>query len=207
MRPSTLFALIALLLSSPWATAAQDYEPRHGSWAGVGLGFGPASFACDRCDYRRATASNSSRLGGWAFSLSGGGTPSPRLRVGAEYSGWYHALRKDSLPEVDLLSLLVAMYAREHGGPFLELGAGFSSYALVRGSPDPIEPGRKIANAFVSGEGLALKLGVGWEFPSEFTPRITYPTGREYSLDAGAGTIARGWRHKVLLIEVGGRGP
>ncbi len=199
--------LIAFLLSSSWAIAvAQDYEPRHGFWMGAGLGFGPASFACDSCDYRRATANNSSQLGGWAISFGLGGTPSPRLRVGAEYSGWLHGL-KDSLPEIELISLLVAMYARDQGGPFLELGAGFSNYSLVQGTGDPIEPVARTASSFVSGHGFGFTLGVGWEFPSEFTPRITYSYGREDTLDASGRTIARGWTHKVLLIEVGGRGP
>jgi hypothetical protein len=138
-----------------------------------------------------------------------GGTPSPRLRVGAEYSGWLHGLKKnDSLPEVELLSLLVAMYARDQGGPFLELGAGFTNYSLVQGTGDPIEPVSKTANAFVCGGGMGVKLGVGWEFPSTFTPRITYSLGSEGTLDAaGGGRIARGWTHHVLLLELGYRGP
>jgi len=201
--------LFALVLSSRSASAvAQDYEPRHGFWMGGGLGFGPASFACDSCDYHRATANKGSQLGGWAISLGLGGTPSPRLRVGAEYRGWLHGLKKnDSLPEIELISLLVAMYARDHGGPFLELGAGFSHYSLVKGTGDPIEPVAKTSSSFVSGDGLGFKLGVGWEFQSEFTPRITYSFGREDTLDAGGGTIVRGWTHNVLLFEVGFRGP
>ena len=206
MRRSLL--LFALVLSSFSAIAvAQDYSPRQGFWGEAGLGFGPATFTCNSCDYHRATANNRSQLGGWAISFGMGGTPSPRLRVGAEYWGWFHGLKKnDSLPEIELLSLLVAMYARDHGGPFLELGAGFSNYSLVQGTGDPIEPVAKSPNAFVCGGGAGLKLGVGWEFPSGFTPRITYSLGSENTLDASGRTIARGWRHKVLLIEVGGRG-
>src|SRR5437879_13928277 len=89
MRRSVL--LFALWLSSSSAIAvAQDYSPRHGFWGEAGLGFGPANFTCDSCDYHRATANNRSQLGGWAFSFGMGGTPSPRLRVGAELSGWSH---------------------------------------------------------------------------------------------------------------------
>jgi hypothetical protein len=99
------------------------------------------------------------------------------------------------------------MYARDHGGPFLELGAGFSNYSLVQGTGDPIESFSRTAGSFVSGHGSGVKLGVGWEFQSQFTPRITYSLGREDTLDAGGSTIARGWTHKVLLIEVGSRGP
>ena len=144
MRSSLL--LFALALSSSSAIAvAQDYEPRHGFWMGAGLGFGPASFACDSCDYHRATANKSSQLGGWAISLGLGGTPSPRLRVGAEYSGWLHGLKKnDSLPEIELISLLVVMYARDRGGPFLELGAGFSNYSLVQGPATPSSPSPRL---------------------------------------------------------------
>ena len=205
MRTSLL--LLALVLSSSSVIAvAQDYSPRHGFWMGAGLGFGPASFACDSCDYHRATANNRSQLGGWAISFGLGGTPSPRLRVGAEYFGWLHGL-KDSLPEIELISLLVVMYARDRGGPFVELGAGFSNYSLVQGTGDPIEPVAKSANAFVGGGGVGLKLGVGWEFRSDFTTGITYSVGREETLEtAGGTTVARGWKHHVLLLELGLRG-
>ena len=83
MRSSVL--LFALVLSSFSAIAvAQDYSPRQGFWGEAGLGFGPATFTCNSCDYHRATANNRSQLGGWAISFGMGGTPSPRLRVGAE---------------------------------------------------------------------------------------------------------------------------
>ena len=205
LRSSLL--LFALVLSSFSAIAvAQDYSPRHGFWAGAGLGFGPATFTCNSCDYHRATANNRAQLGGWAISFGLGGTPSPRLRVGAEYWAWLHGLN-DSLPEIELLSLLVAMYARDHGGPFLELGAGFSNYSLVQGTGDPIEPVSKNPNVFVDGGGTGLKLGVGWEFRSDFTPRITYSLGREETLEtAGGTTVARGWTHHVLLLELAIRG-
>jgi len=83
---------------------------------------------------------------------------------------------------------------------------GFSHYSLVQGTGDPIEPVSKTANDFVSGGGMGVKLGVGWEFPSGFTPRVTYSLGGDGTLEAADGsTIARGWRHKVLLFEVGFR--
>jgi hypothetical protein len=203
-----LLLLFALVLSIPSAiAAAQGYSPRHGFWMGAGLGFGPASFTCDSCDYHRATANKGSQLGGWAISFGLGGTPNPRLRVGAEYHGWLHGLTKnDSLSQIELISFLVAMYAREQGGPFLEVAPGFSHYSLVQGTGDPIEPVSKTAGAFVSGDGAGFKLGVGWEFKSEFTPRITYSLGREDTLTNGVTTVARGWTHQALLLEVGFRG-
>ena len=101
----------------------------------------------------------------------------------------------------------MVMYARDRGGPFLELGAGFSNYSLVQGTGDPIEPVAKSANAFVGGGGVGLKLGVGWEFRSDFTTGITYSIGREETLQtAGGTTVARGWIHHVLLLELGLRG-
>src|SRR5207302_9835113 len=103
-RRSTMHAirsllLFALVLSSSSAIAvAQDYSPRHGFWGEAGLGFGPATFTCNSCDYHRATANNRSQLGGWAISFGMGGTPSPRLRVGAEYWVWLHGLRMTACP-------------------------------------------------------------------------------------------------------------
>src|ERR1051326_4776048 len=60
--------LVALLLSTRWAIAgAQDYE-RHGGWFEFNLGAGLARFACDSCDYHRATATNSAQLAGLAVA-------------------------------------------------------------------------------------------------------------------------------------------
>src|SRR2546430_15768850 len=84
MRRSLL--LFALVLSSFSAIAvAQDYSPRQGFWGEAGLGFGPATFTCNSCDYHRATANNRSQLGGGAVSFGLGGKPRPRLRVGGGY--------------------------------------------------------------------------------------------------------------------------
>src|SRR2546430_10406711 len=60
---STLFPYTTLFRS---IAVGQDYERRRGFWVGAGLGLGPASFACDSCDYHRATANKSSLLGRWA---------------------------------------------------------------------------------------------------------------------------------------------
>ena len=201
------FPILTLLCVLAFNTPAvpQDHAPRHGFWLDGSLGFGPARFTCDSCDYHRATATNSSQVGGWNISFGLGGTPSPRCRVGAEYRGWLHGL-KDSLPEIELITLLVAMYAHDNGGPFLEVGGGFSNYSLVQGTGDPIEPVSKTATSFVSGHGFGFTLGAGWEFQSEVTPRITYSFGREGALDAASGRIAKGWSHQLLLLEVGFRG-
>jgi len=68
-------------------------------------------------------------------------------------------------------------------------------------------PVAKSSNTFVCGGGAGLKLGVGWEFRSEFTPRITYSLAREETLETARGaTVARGWTHRVLLLELGVRG-
>ncbi len=206
MRRSLFLA--ALLLSTHWAIAgAQDLQ-RHGFWLEFGLGFGPARFACDSCDYHRATANNSSQLGGWAVSFGAGGTSSPRLRAGFEYRAWLHRpfAFDDTVPEIEALSFLVAAYARDQGGPFLEVGAGVSEYSLGKGR-DLIEPVSKSANPVVSGGGVGLQLGVGWEFRSGGSARLIYSLAREQTLGADDGaTVATGWRHHLLLLELGLRG-
>jgi len=200
----SLFLLTLLLFGAGRSALAQD-EQRHGFWFGFGLGYGPATFACDSCDYRQATASNQARISGGTVSFGLGGTPSPRFRVGAEYRSWLHGQKNDSIPTIETVSLLFALYARERGGPFLEGGVGVSSYALQKAPADLIEPESK-AGTFVSGGGLALNLGAGWDFGS-FSPRIAYSLAREDPLKGdGAATVATGWRHKVLVLEVGIRG-
>ena len=200
--------LVALLLSTRWAIAgAQDYE-RHGGWFEFNLGAGLARFACDSCDYHRATATNSAQLAGLAVSFGAGGTLSPRLRAGFEYRTWLHRpfANDDTTPELQMLNFLVVAYARDQGGPFLELGAGPSEYSLARGV-DLIEPVSKTANPVVSGGGDGLQLGVGWEFRSGGSARLIYSLAREPTLGAdGGATVATGWRHHVLLLELGSRG-
>jgi hypothetical protein len=188
--------LIALLLSTRWAVAgAQDLE-RHGFWLEFALGAGPARFACDSCDYNRATGNNSSQLGGWVVSFGAGGTSSPRLRAGFEYRAWLHRpfANDDTTPEIELLNFLVVAYARDQGGPFLELGAGVSAYSLAHGV-DLIEPASKTGNPLVDGGGVGVQLGVGWEFKSGLTGQVIYSLAREQTLKAGGGaTVATGWR-------------
>ena len=201
---------IALLLPTCWALAAaqyfdtRHYNPRHGFWLEVEIGGGPAKFGCDSCDYQRVTANSSSTLGGWDISVGLGGTPSPRLRIGAEYRGWLHGLKNDTLPFLDLINVLVTLYARDQEGPFLEVGAGVSHYYL--GGGDPLEPVSKGGGPVVSGSGPGFKLGVGWEFRAGFSPRITYSYGRAETLAGEGGTIAKGWSQHLLLVEVGFRG-
>ena len=199
---------VTQLLSSPWTIAVAQYyeppehQPRHGFWFGMGLGYGPATFACDSCDYSRTTA-NSARINGGTVSFGLGGTPSPRFLVGIEYRVWLHGQSNDSIPTIETVSLLFAMYARKHGGPFLEGGLGWSQYSLQKAPADLIE--RK-SGAFVSGGGLALNFGVGWDL-GVFSPRIAYSLANEGQLEAaGDGPVATGWRHKVLLLELGLRG-
>lgn len=199
-----LLLLAALLAGSVSTALAQDAQ-RHGFWFEVGFGYGSAAFACDSCDYRHATASDHMGINGGTVSLGLGGTPSPRFRVGAEYRAWLHDQHNDSTPTIETLSLLFTMYARERGGPFVEAGVGLSEYSLQKARADLIEPESK-AGAFVSGGGLALNFGAGWDFRG-FSPRIAYSLARESPLKgAGGATVATGWRHHVLLLELSMRG-
>jgi hypothetical protein len=126
-----------------------------------------------------------------------------------EYRAWLNGLKKDdSLPTLDLGTLLLTYYPRIRGGPFVEAGGGFANYSLEKGTGDPIEPVSKTTPSFAEGWGWGYALGVGWSRLSGFTPRVTYAYGEERRLHAaGDGTVATGWKQKVLLVEVGFRTP
>jgi hypothetical protein len=129
-----------------------------------------------------------SQLGGWNILFGLGGTPSPPLRVGAEYRRWLHGL-KDSLLEI-MQSPCRDVRPRP-GGPLPRTGAGFSNSALVQGTGDPIEFVGRTASSFVSGHGFGFTLGVGCEFQSGFTPGLPRQGGRLTRLAAQSQAVGR----------------
>ena len=173
---------------------AQDAEPRHGAWLGVGLGYGAARFSCDTCGGGR-------RLSGWTFSGGLGGTPNPHVQIGVQGDFWLNGLRQGRLPTITTTTVLLAYYPRVRRGPFLEAGFGFSNYALEHGTGDPLEPVSDDPSYF-SGTGWGYTLGVGWE-----SLRIVYHYGKVGALrDPRGATAATGWRQNMLLVEFAGRG-
>ena len=179
---------------APAPARAQDAEPRHGAWLGVGLGYGAARFSCDTCGSGR-------RLSGWTFSGGLGGTPNPHVQIGVQGDFWLNGLRQGRLPTISTGTVLLAYYPRMRRGPFLEAGFGFSNYSLEHGTGDPLEPVSDDPSYF-SGTGWGYTLGVGWE-----SLRIVYHYGKVGALrDPGGATVATGWKQKMLLVEFADRG-
>jgi hypothetical protein len=209
-RSLQLVVGLSLLSSAARAqrAGAQD-SVRLRYWADIGLGAGSSSFSCDACDYRRALGKGGTRRGGWTLALGLGVAPNPRARLGIVYDGWLNGLKAgDSLPTLDLFTLMASYSLQPGRGPFIEGGWGFSHYGLEQGTGDPIEPLKEQVPAFAAGSGQTYQLGVGWKTPRGFMMRMAYVAGRQRVLHAaGDGTVATGWKERMLLVVAEFRTP
>jgi len=189
-----LCCVAVMLCASGASLRAQDADPRHGAWMGLGLGYGSAGFSCDTCGNRR-------RLSGWTFNLGVGGTPNPHVQLGVQGDFWLNGLRQGKLPTTSTATVLVAYYPRVNGSGFVEAGVGLANYALERGTGDPIEPVSDNYPSYSSGTGWGYTLGVGWH-----GMRVVYQYGKVGALhDAGGATVATGWKQQLVLVEFMGR--
>ena len=195
-------------VSHAGVTRADTQTHARHAWGGLGLGYGSASFSCNSCDYRRATGTNSTRLDGWSFTLGLGWKSNRHVRLGIEYRGWLNGLKAgDSLPGLDIGTVFLSYSPRIRTGLFVEGGPAITHYTLTLGTGDPIEPDSRTP-AFAAGYGWGYALGIGWQGPSGFTPRVTLFRGKERTLHAAGGaTVATGWRENVLFAEIGYRTP
>jgi hypothetical protein len=198
---SLLIVSLLLRVSVPHTDAQETQSGR--LWGGFGLGYGAASFACTSCDYRQVTGSNSNRLDGWTVSGSFGWRFNRRVRLDLEYRGWLNGLKAgDSLPGIDHFTLFLSDSPRILRGLFVEGGGALTHYTLGLGRGDPLEPHQRVDD-FAAGYGWGYGFGAGWHGRSCFTPRVTYIYGKEPRLHAADGvTVATGWRHNVLLLEI-----
>ena len=184
--------LRALLFAGAVPAHAQDDRARHGVWAGLGLGYGLASFSCDSCSH--------APLSGFVISGNFGVTPNPHVRLGLGLDGWENGLHTGKLPTIEMWTVLLSYYPRISGGPYIEAGLGLSHYGLEHGRADPLE---SVSHepAYAAAMGWGYTLGVGVSFI-----RVTYAHGNVGTL-YGGGTGSNGWRQNVLLVGVAGRWP
>src|SRR2546430_17309978 len=93
MTARSLFILTVVWYAgvAPAPARAQDAEPRHGAWLGVGLGYGAARFSCDTCPSGR-------RLNGWTFSGGLGGAAETQPQNGVRGGLWPDGLRHGGRP-------------------------------------------------------------------------------------------------------------
>jgi len=193
-----LLVIAVLVFLDITPTYAQ--APRHGAWTDlVGLGYGSASFSCDACI-------GSQRLGGWTVSFGAGGTLSPHVRLGADVRVWMNGLNAgETLPGIDVVSLLLSYYQRTRGGPFVQGGGGLSHYDACKGTGDPTEP-CAAGPSYYSGWGWGLTLGAGWEIPRgrfALRPVLAFHHGAVQELHSPDGaTAASGWKQNLLTLEL-----
>lgn len=172
------------------------------------MGYGSAGFSCDRCNYRHAIGTSRSRLSGWTFGGSIGWAPSSHTRLGLVYEGWLNGLKPgDSLPALEFFNVVATYSPLRRGGPFIETGWGYSYYSLELGTGDVLEPVSETTDAFATGSGQSYRLGLGWNGKGGFTPRVTYVVGRERRVHLRDGTVARGWKEKMLFVVIEARTP
>ncbi len=192
-RGLALSLLVSATLSR--GVQAQNEKPL---WLGISLGYGGASFSCDSC-------TRHPWLNGVVSSLGFGAGFNPHLHAALELRTWDQFGSRYHIPTLELISLLATYYPHVHGGPFVEGGLCISHYRFGNGIVDIIDPWPTDSTLY-SGTGWGFMLGAGWRLRSWFAPRLTYGQANEGTLRTpGRAIVSTSWRHRTLMLEVGGR--
>ena len=186
--PTLCAAVAALALTSGLAHA----QTREGFYFGAGAGWGSAKATCEDCNDL-----DNGRLSSLTAHLRVGKTISSRLAVGAELNGWF---KHDDLFDTDLrlydATLGFSIYPSD-AGLFVKAGVGIGRMEITGG-----DLGEK-----VSGTGLGLMAGVGYDIPigstTALTPMATYWWGKPGDLKFEGVPLDLGVKHNVLEIGVG----
>ncbi len=144
MHRLLLAAVMALSLSSAaLAQGAPRPQTREGFGISFGIGGGSAGSDCDFCSSDRTTA-----LSGY---LRLGGHVKQNVFVGFESNGWINS--EDGIDEgLGFYSAVVQWYPNVEQGFYLKGGLGLALYNATDGVDE------------ISGNGLGLNLGVGYDF-------------------------------------------
>jgi len=177
---------------------AQELGRPHGFWWGFGLGGGWATISCNGC-------AGGPRLSGSSFSIKLGGTPSPRVRLGAGLDFWYHELPTGTSQGLGALTLSLYYYPLSRSGLFVEAGVGTAAY--TEDFVAPVACGGA-GCAGVVGGGWGLTLGVGYDERIGRTvsvmQRLAYTYGGVGNVKYTDGSpFATGWKQHALLIGLG----
>ena len=178
---------------------AQDDGTRRGLWLSAELGYGSARLSCDTCTVPH--------VDGLDVLLGVGGTPSPRVRLGAVLEVWQHPLGDgETFQAITTLTASLYYYPRIRSGLFLEGGIGRSDYRVVKGS---LREGFLFENAQspVSGSGWGVTVGLGYDVRLSqrlsIGPRVAYAYGDVGMLRSPLeAPVARGWKQNVLSVGV-----
>ncbi|MEM8486093.1 MAG: autotransporter outer membrane beta-barrel domain-containing protein [Bacteroidota bacterium] len=128
---------------------------REGFWISVGIGPGEGNIRCDCPLGIDALISQDDPWKGGAagsFSLSLGGTISPKLQVGAEINQWARSVEdNDRTSAIAVLTFIARYYPNATGNFFLKGGIGFGGATLEN----------RIVKLQAS--GAALQFGLGYD--------------------------------------------
>jgi hypothetical protein len=196
MRPFTgvLAAAAALALTCGTAHA----QTRDGFFIGLGAGVGSAKVTCDGCEGDTDGAVGLSRETSFTGHVRLGKTITSRFAVGAELNAW---LKKDDFDiSTHLFDATAAVYVYPNDeGLFVKAGAGLSRVEVKLGGD--------LGDASVSGTGLGLMAGVGYDVgigrTTAITPMVTYWYGKPGELKIEGVPLLVGVKHNVIEFGVG----
>lgn len=131
---------LALVVAACGPLRAQS--AREGFWMSLGLGYGSAGLDCNDCTDQREDGSG--------FYLRLGGSPTPRMRIGADINAWHRSRNRTEVTFASVIGLL-QLYPAERAGLFLNLGAGVTTATFEFPIVD------------VENKGVGVELGGGWD--------------------------------------------
>lgn len=166
--------------------AAQRPQTRQGFWIGFGVGDGSLGWECDGC----ASQSHNGPTG----YLKLGGTPSAKVRLGAEIDTWSLDFGPAKVTAV-VAAFAVDWYPGASGGFFVKGGVGGSSYF------------RETASSNAKSSSGALLLGAGYDVRVgrniSLTPMLTFWGSGKADLEDNGAAINTGLRHTGATLQLG----
>lgn len=183
-RMLSLWAVTLLAHGTP--ALAQYAGDRRGGWFALGGARTSVTVACGGCTVGGSFSAP-------ALTLQVGATPNPHLRVGVGFdAAWFTVSDTGAL--ATNVSALIRYYPATRGGLFGEGGLGFSQ--------DEVSSGSDLAWA----RGWGLTAAIGYDVPRwskvSVMPRVSYDYGwiAELTYPSKGGTVARNWKHTMLLV-------
>lgn len=166
--------------------AAQRPQTRQGFWIGFGFGGGSLAWACDGCaDQKEDGPTGFVKLGG---------TPSEKVRLGAEINSWSLDVGAATIT-AGVVVFAVDWYPKADGGFFLTGGLGAATYLRQTASSDA----ESSSGALLLGTGYDIRVGRN----ISLTPMLTFWGSGKADLEANNTAINTGLRHTGATLQLG----
>jgi len=165
---------------------AQRPQTRQGFWIGFGFGGGSLNWDCDGCA--------SQKENGPTGFVKLGGTPSAKVRLGAEINSWSLDVGAATI-SAGVVVFAVDWYPSADGGFFLTGGLGAATYL------------RRTASSDAESSSGALLLGTGYDIRVgrniSLTPMLTFWGSGNADLEDNGTAINTGLRHTGATLQLG----